>query len=925
MILKRFFGRLREDAELSQELESYLQHEIDDNLARGMTPEEARRQAHIKLGNPLVIRDRVWQANRIAWLEDLWRDLRYAVRILAKSPSFTAVALLVMALGIGANAAIYSFLDALLMRSLPVSHPGSLVILNWHARAEHQAGQSDFVMQSMSGTTYDDPTLGMVSGIFPYPAFELFQKSDVLFSDVFGFCRAREVSEVSVVVHGQAETGGGELVSGGYFRGLGVVPAAGRLIAPNDDNAGAPLVAVVSYGFSERLFGGPAAAVGQGILISNLPFTVIGVTPPGFFGADPAIVSDIYFPMHVNIALGKQSQFGFEASDYLDVNYYWINVMARLRPGVSLAQAEAQLAPQFQRWVENTAQNKQQRANLPTLYLKAGAGGPDSLRRRFSSPFYLLLTLATLILALACSNIANLLLARAASRRREIALRLSEGASRFRVIRQLLTESILLAGVGGLLGATLAIWGVRLLSLLLEGGRGGVKLHAQLNWHVLFLAAALSLLTGVLFGLVPALRSTDVDLATALKEPRTSQVYTRNSFPWIGATQLLVVGQIAISLMMLVAAGLFIRTLSNLKSVDLGFNREKLLLIEVNARQSGHQIPEIYEFYESLRKRVATLPGAHRASLAESSLLDAGDGLPISLPGQPPRNDTRFMPIGPGFLTTMQIPILQGRDVDQRDRPGSKAVAVINEEFARINFGTENPLGRHLILWKEILLKEKEPARDMEIVGVAKNANYGGVKEKIPPVVYFPYDQGYPAPNAMVFVIRTAGDPLGFANTIREIVHQADPRLPVSDIRTEKAEIESNMHQEIILAELCSVFAVLALTIACVGLYGTISYGVTRRTGEIGIRMALGARRGPLLWMVLREVFVLAGLGLAISLPIALGTSKFVTSLLFGMKPNDPIAIMLAAAILILAALIAGSIPARRASHIDPMTALRHE
>jgi predicted permease len=273
----------------------------------------------------------------------------------------------------------------------------------------------------------------------------------------------------------------------------------------------------------------------------------------------------------------------------------------------------------------------------------------------------------------------------------------------------------------------------------------------------------------------------------------------------------------------------------------------------------------------------------------------------------------------------MQIPILQGRDVDQRDRPGSKAVAVINEEFARINFGTENPLGRHLILWKEILLKEKEPARDMEIVGVAKNANYGGVKEKIPPVVYFPYDQGYPAPNAMVFVIRTAGDPLGFANTIREIVHQADPRLPVSDIRTEKAEIESNMHQEIILAELCSVFAVLALTIACVGLYGTISYGVTRRTGEIGIRMALGARRGPLLWMVLREVFVLAGLGLAISLPIALGTSKFVTSLLFGMKPNDPIAIMLAAAILILAALIAGSIPARRASHIDPMTALRHE
>jgi macrolide transport system ATP-binding/permease protein len=921
MNLARFFRRATRDADLAQELESHLAHEVDDNLARGISAGEAWRQAYLRLGNPLVIRDTVWESNRIAWLEDLWRDSRYAVRTLGKSPSFTLVAMLVMALGIGANTAIYSFLDTLLLRSLPVADPHSLVVLNWHAKPS----QRDFVMQSMSGTTDDDPKLGMVAGIFPYAAFEMLQKKDGPFSDIFAYCRTREVSEVSVVIHGQARVAHGELVSGGYFQGLGVVPSAGRLIASEDDRVGAPLVVAVSHAFSERVLGGPVAAVGQSILISSLPFTVIGVTPSEFFGVDPAIVSDIYFPMHSNIPLGAQMQFGFDASDYLDPHYYWVNIMARLRPGVSLEQAEAQTAPQFQHWAESTAQNEQQRANLPALDLKEGATGLDSLRRRFSRPFYLLLTLVTLILALACSNVANLLLTRAATRKREIALRLSEGASRFRVIRQLLTESILLASAGGLLGVLLAMWGIRLLSLLLEGGRSEIRFHAQLNWHVLLVAASLSLLTGVLFGLVPALQSTDVNLATALKETRSFQVRSRSLLQWVSVTQLLVVGQIAISLLMLVAAGLFVRTLSNLQSLDLGFNREKLLLFEVNARQSGHQTPGIYAFYESLRQRFATLAGVRGSSLAESSLLDAGDALPISLPGQLPRDDTRFMPIGPGFLTTMQIPLVAGRDFDERDRPGSKLVAVINEEFARINFENENPLGRHLVLWKEILLNDKEPARDMEIVGVARNANYGGIRQQIRPVVYFPYDQGYPAPNAMVFVIRTTGDPLGYANTIREIVHQADTRLPVADIRTQEAEIADEMHQEITLAELCSAFAILALTIACVGLYGTISYTVARRTGEIGIRIALGAQRGPVLWMILREVLILATVGLTISIPIALGASKFLKSFLFEMKPNDPTALATAITILLAAALLAGCIPARRAARIDPMTALRHE
>ena len=465
-----------------------------------------------------------------------------------------------------------------------------------------------------------------------------------------------------------------------------------------------------------------------------------------------------------------------------------------------------------------------------------------------------------------------------------------------------------------------AIGGIRFLTLLLAGGSGHVTVHAVLNLRVLGVAAALSLLTGVLFGLAPAMHATQVDLASGLKETRTSQPSAYQSFWRISVSQILVVGQIAISLLMLVAAGLFVRTLSNLQSVQLGFNRENVLLFQLNARKAGHGDPEIAEFYGNLLKRFAAIPGVRNASLADDSLIGAGSGLPINVPGAPPDDENRFLAVGPAFLTTMQIPILAGRDIEERDHSGSQPVAVINERFARINFGGQNPLGRHLIL-----SRDNRPERDMEIVGVCKNARYGGLKREIPPVVYLPYDQGYPQPNEMVYALRTTGNPLAYVNSVRDIIRRADGRIPVSNLRTQKAEIEDDMHQEITLAELCSVFAALALMIACVGLYGTMSYTVARRTGEIGIRMALGAQRGAVIWMVLREVLVLAAVGLAISVPVALGTSKFIASFLFGMKPNDPLALTLAVAILLGAALLAGFVPAWKAARIDPMNALRHE
>jgi len=916
MNLRRLLRRSREDAELSQELESHLQHEIDDNLALGMSPEEARRRANVKVGNTLVIRDKVWETNRIAWIEDTWRDLRYAARTLAKTRSFTCVALLVMALGIGANTAIYSFLDALLLRFLPVSDPHSLVVVSWHAKSDR-----DSVTEGISGRTDPDPKLGVVGGIFPYPAFELFQKDDADFSDVFGYCRTREIGRANVVINGQADIAHGELVSGGFFKGLGVIPARGRLIIPDDDRQSAATVAVISHAFAEKHFA-ESSPVGQSVLINNLPFTVVGVAPPEFFGVDPSRAPDIYVPMHANIALGAQIPYGFAAKDYLDSNYYWVEVMARLRPGVTLAQAQARLSAQFQQWVATTVHHDAQKADLPVLFLREGAGGLDTLRRQFSQPLYILLTLTGLILAIACFNVANLLLARAASRKREIALRISEGASRWRIIRQLMTESIFLAGLGGAFGVLLAGWGIRFLATLFAGDIPQDNLHAELNWHVLAVAAALTLLTGVLFGLVPALQSSKLDLVSALKETRGGEARAPRTSWRLNVSHVLVIGQIALSLLMLVAAGLFVRTLSNLQSVTLGFNRENLLLIGVNARQTGHRDPEISEFYGQLRQSLAAIPGVRNVSLSDGPILGTDNSEPITLPGHEPDPGTRFLTIGPDFLATMQIPLIAGRDFVESDRPASPAVAIVSEEFARINFPNQNPVGHRLWLMAR---DHGNVARDMEIVGVSKNARYANLTEKTLPVVFIPYNQGDPQPNQMYFVLRTAADPVGITASVRDVVHRADGRLPLSSVTTQKAEITDAMQQQIMLAELCSALAVLALTIACVGLYGTVSYAVARRTGEIGIRMALGARRGPVVWLVLRDVCLLAGAGLVISIPLALATSKFVQAFLFGMQHNDPLALSAAVAILVAAALLAGCVPARRAASIDPMTALRHE
>lgn len=917
-LLRKFawwLQRRRKEAELREELEFHLAEEADERQAAGLPEAEARSAARRDLGNEARVREDARELWTWRPLDELTMDLRYATRTLFKNRAVTAFAVLSLALGIGANTAIYSFMDALLLRSLPVADPSSLAQLSWRAKPFNMGSKArngpEFVIHSTNGSFINDAA-GANGRIFPFEAVaRLHAVSAPVLSSLFAYFPA---GKLHVVIKGEAELVDSEYVSGDFFGGLLVPPAAGRLIGPDDDRAGAPPIAVISAALSERRFGAAINAVGQPIVIDNVPFTIAGVAPAEFFGVDPAAAPGVYLPMRANPLLDP-----FAAKMFLDPNFYSIGMMGRLRPGVSMAHAESALGGAFANWVATTATNDRERANLPVLRVGAGAAGLDTLRRRYSKPLFVLLAMVGLILAIACANTANLLLARAATRRREIAVRLSIGAGRFRLIRQLLTESLLLASLSGALGILIAIAGIRVLTLLLANGDSGFTLHAELNWQVLAVTMGLSVLCGILFGLAPAIQSTRPALMPALKDAAASLSNRRRHWiPRPRLQQALVVGQITLLMLLLVGAGLFVQTLSNLQSIPLGFNRENVLLFELNAPQAGYSKSKAAAFYDDLQRRFSEIPGVQAATLSHASLIRAGRSHPITIDGVVAEG-TRFLQTGPAFFSTMQIPMLQGRAIDERDREGSLPVVVISDLFATRFFADQNPLGRHLKVGGSSPL-------DLEVIGVAATARYGGLKYDIPPVVYVPYPQ-VSANNLrqMTFALRTDGDPLRFVSTIRQIVQNADARVPVTKVVTQAAEIDQTINQEIVLARLCTAFAVLALVIACVGLYGTMAYAVARRTREIGIRMALGARRTAVIWMVLREVCILTALGLAISVPIARAASRLIASLLFDMQPNDPRAIGVALAALVGAALMSSYGPARRASRIDPMTALRHE
>jgi predicted permease len=624
--------------------------------------------------------------------------------------------------------------------------------------------------------------------------------------------------------------------------------------------------------------------------------------------------------MHTNVLLQAGDTHARAIERYTDNNYDWIVTMARLRPGVSAAQAQAALGPVFSAWKAGT-DTKRPSTELPTLIVKQSSSGLDSLRRTYTKPLYLLLALVGLIQAIACANIANLLLARAAARSKEMAVRLSLGAGRLRVIRQLLTESVLLSAVGSALGVLLAVWAIRFLMLLFLNGRGDIPFAFDigLNWRVLSAVAALAILTGVSFGLAPAIRSTRVDLTPALKASKA---------PGVGAStagrvtigRALVVSQVAFTLLVLVAAGLFLRTLANLHSLPLGFNPEQVLTFQLNARQAGHVDPEIQTFYEQLSTELNAIPGVRSVAFSDLPLLGAGWASEnIVTAGSQPKLSP-IVAVGPDFFRTMQVPLLRGRAIESRDRPGAPYVAVVNQQFAKAFFGAVDPIGQH------VRVPQACSACDIEIVGISANTRYGYLKETPTTTMFLSYAQAASGPiSDITYQLRTDGDPLSVSNAVREIVEHADARVPIMRLKTQRALIDAEINQEVTFARLCTMFALLALAIACIGLYGTMSYGVVRRTNEIGIRIALGAHRTTIMWMVLREVLILAAVGLAVSLPIALIASRLVESFLYGMQPNDPLALAAAVFTMIGAAVIAGYIPARHASRIPPMMALRYE
>jgi macrolide transport system ATP-binding/permease protein len=906
--LRYWIESARRSEALGEEMELHLAEKAAELEADGMTAERAQAEARRRFGNAGLKHEESREIWMTRFLSELGQDVRYGFRTMNANRAFSALAVLLLALGIGANTAIYSLMESILLRSLPVGDPESLVVLNWHSPPPFNASkQWVHVVHGLQGVAWPGGKGAMVSGMFPYGAFETLRDENPVFSTLFGYFNGQTRN---LSIHGQATTASTEYVTGEYFRGLAVSPAAGRPIDSADDRLGAAPVAVISFATSQNRFGGPPNAIGQSILVDNLPFTVIGVAPPEFFGVDPAAAPDLYLPLHTNLLVDPASA----ARMYGNGNFYWIEMMGRLRPGVSMAQAQAALAPRFHQWVAATATTDGERAKLPALILNPGAEGLGSLRRQYSKPLYVLLIMVGLILATACANIANLLLARAAARRREMAVRLSLGAGRFRVVRQLLTESVMLASLGGAFGGLFAIWGVRSLTLLLSNGREKLTLHAELNWNVLAVTAALSVVCGLLFGLVPAIQSTRPDVMPALKDGRGGGPRRR-------AQHVLMVAQIAISFLMLVAAGLFVRTLNKLHSVQLGYARENILLFSLNARQAGHRDPEITTFYANLRKRFESIPGVSSATLSQSSIINAartGQAIRGTMKiGAVTLDGARVMSAGPRFLTTMQIPILAGREIDDRDQPGSPPVAVISERLARTYFGNENPVGRRITLVDE--------KRDLEIVGVSANLRYGGLKNEDESAMTVFVAVSQFSPDRVTYALRTAGDPLRFVQSVHEIAREADSRIPVTNVITQAAEIDRTISREVTFAKLCTGFAVLALLIACVGLYGTMSYNVARQVGEIGTRMALGAQRGTVVWMVLRRVLLLAAVGLAISVPVALSAFRLVKSFLFETQPNDPGTLALAGALLLGAAILAGYAPARRASLIDPLVALRHE
>jgi predicted permease len=815
-------------------------------------------------------------------------DLRYALRMLRKSPVFSAVAILSLALGIGANTAIFSLIDAVLLKMLPVADPQRLVALR------------------MGGDS------------FTYPNYTMIRDTNTVFTGILGYSAAR----LNVRIDGQLEPAGtGQLVTGNYFFVLGVHAILGRTLEPDDDRTpGAHPVAVISYSFWQRRFNRDPGVLHRTIEIAGLPYTIIGVTPPEFFGIEVGRAPDITVPvmMQPQVMPGMTSWLVNERQ-----TNNWLHLIGRLKPGVGAAQALASLQPAADQMNQEIARfmamkfGNALRAQPQKLELRPGSKGLSELRRQFSQPLLVLMAVVGLVLLIACANVANLLLVRATARQREIAVRLALGAARFRLIRQLLTESLVLSTLGGLTGLLFARWSARLLLAFLPKGEVPVSLDLSPDARVLAFTLAVSVITGILFGLAPALRAARQDLNAALTQKQA-----------IGLRQitgkLLVVSQVAFSLLLLVGAGLFLRTLANLRSQDAGFQPERILSVRLEPLGSDFKNFKLDLAYQDFLGRIRAIPGVIAASLGGYSPFsrdpwERGGSFeitpPITVDGRP-NAKVHWIQVYPDYFASLGIPILRGRDLAAQDQRTSQPVAVVNETMARTLFPGRDPIGSRFLF-----AGDRQP---IEIVGIVRDARYGSLREAVAPMFYQAFAQARTGRGQMTLHVRTANAASVAPAVLREM-QELCRDVPTFEMQTLASQIDASLLQERLIATLCGFFAGLALLLASIGLYGLMAYAVARRTNEIGIRMALGAQRKEVVWMVLREVLALVGIGLAAGLPIALAATRLISGSLFGLSSADPLTLVVATAVMLAVAALAGYLPARRAARVDPMNALRYE
>lgn len=846
-------------------------------------------------------------------------DLKHAYRMLLRTKGWTIVVLLSLAIGIGATTALFTAVNGLLLQTMTVRAPQEIVLFKW-------TGQNDMVRSSSDYGFSAQENGQNVRSTFSYAIYQQLKSANQTLTDLIA---GASLESFNFASHGSSEIATAFGVSGNYFKMLGVSPVVGRAIEESDEQPSAESVAVLSYPFWQKRFGGDRAIIGTSVRLNNVPVTVVGVLPPSFIGIQRLAESprDVWIPLvmesrFVNLTNVFAPTSAAPPKPRLDEPTNWyIQVTGRLKPGVTIAQVKGNLTGPFegaartgmQSFMANLtdAERKLSRnadrktTAVPTLLVRPGARGIYDLDRTSSRSASVLGVIVVLLLLIVCANVANLLLSRAAARHREVSVRLSMGASRRRLLRQLLTESLLLSGTGGLLGILLGYWSKQLLPF----GQ-----NTAIDGQVLGFVTGISMLTGVTFGLVPALRATKVDLAGAMKEQSRSVAASRT---WLSKS--LLVTQVAVSLVLLIGAGLFVRTLHNLRSVDVGFTSSNLLMFRVNPALNRYESDRVVQLYARMKTELEGLPGVRNVSFTRTPLLSGSTSTTgIFRQGATSEKDAKdmyIMSVSPQFFETMQIPILTGRDFDARDVATPTASVIINETAAKKYFANENPIGLRVG-------NSPEDSAQSQIIGIIRDTKYDSVRDAAPPTIYTAIRAGT---RSVTVMVRTAGEPAAMTETVRAALQRVDPDVPMTGITTQSEQVDQRFAQERLFALAYTLFGALALLLACIGLFGLMSYSVSRRTNEIGIRMALGAQRGSVVGMVLRESMLMVAFGVVAGLAGAIAGGRFVESVLFGLTTTDVWTISTAISVTVLVSLAAGYLPARRAARVDPMVALRYE